>query len=288
MQRSSKAMREAISSQDATAPEKEMIATIENEISKWHSRRPKLEADLAAARNEVARAKEKRDLLLLPSLDNDDAKRQLDERQADFVIAEQEVEQLMAMMEQVDKKLAGLNADLGVAKREHALAQLRVFARQRLEIAKELDKLLAPLPALLQRWRTAATNCSSLASSAGLRETGHAFYRPDTLAAAIAWKLFGLFPQGVRPSQAAGGMGDQLRQPFAVIERQALARVLGPVPVESKPKTVEYVSLFAFGITDVTINSPRRITVTFDADDSREMVDGGYWQFIDAFELVEG
>jgi len=262
---------------DATAPKKdatalivEVIAGIERDLERWRARRPVMEASLAAARGELAEAKQRRDALLLPAIDDDEARRELDQRNADLVAAERKVEQLAATLGELDKRLAGLSVELAASQREKALIELRILAHERLAIAAAIDAALAPMPELLQRWRAAAAQCAGLATSAGITDGGHTLYMPQRIGNAIAWTLHTLFPQGVRASSGEG-MGAQLRDKVVMVERQMLARVLGPVPVESKPEP-RYVTMFPLGLYRVETHSQRRITVTFGDGAPRELV----------------
>ena len=212
----------AVATKETTAPKKEqatalvveVIAGIEGDLERWRSRRPAMETALGVARDELAELKKRRDGLLLAAIDNSQAQQELGECRNDLAAAERKAEELAATLAELDKRLAALTVELAGAQREKALIDLRGFAAERLEIAAEIDKALTPIPDLLRRWRAAAGSCSSLAAAAGLGATGHGFYRPDTLAAAIAWKFSWLFPGGLKPSASAGTMGEQLRQPF--------------------------------------------------------------------------
>jgi hypothetical protein len=130
----------------------ESVARVEQETGLWQQRLTKLEAGLEQAKAQLREAQERRDALLLESMENEPGKGKLAAARADVLEAANAVEETERSIAKVREKLADLGKAHTLAERRAKEAERAELSARQLELAGELDKALAVLAEKGEQW----------------------------------------------------------------------------------------------------------------------------------------
>ncbi|SLM48419.1 protein of unknown function [Nitrospira japonica] len=142
---------------------------IERQLKALTEQRPKLEAQLGAARQALTSEEDRHQTLLAAALidGTTETNTTVNDAEDAVSVAHRKVRTLVRSLETLDRELVRLEREFVRAKQVLARAALHQEARRHQELGRELDRRLAEVGEILSQWMDSAIRCYQCQADAG-------------------------------------------------------------------------------------------------------------------------